>query len=318
MKKITQYKSTLILVGTVAVLLIGITAVIAFRYVQSPLDSVQNTNVIQKVQVSAFASNILSKTDNTSKPDIKSVSSQEVYGYSKPAKMSKEMTAFALPKKNRTTYEASISTTRDTNETPSIMRAGIIEKEYDYNSWPDTREEEVIDSSTYSVSASGSTPLSNTSAYYVPEDNPFQYNKQSSDSEYGSDKDEISQDEDPDTNYSITVMRDFISGSSDDGEINVILSINIDTTPPNGLIVNEFIPKGWDVFDSSQPYNNFNSSTGEIKWLFFGGEVGSMEISYRVRKIDSIADQVSFHGTYLYNNPDGDHMSRPIYGANDA
>lgn len=201
--------------------------------------------------------------------------------------------ASTLSKENRTTYEATIKTTQDAKE------------EIASSDHP----------ASGTVGSSDSTP-SEIPAKHVREDKPLQPGKSSNASKNSNpaNKKELT-DDDQRTNYGLIITRGFISGSSDDGEINVKLSINIATTPPNGLIVSEFIPKGWNLLDSSQPYKNFNSSTGEIKWLFMGGKVGTMEINYRVKKMDAISEEALFHGTYLYNNRDGEHMSKKIDGA---
>lgn len=85
------------------------------------------------------------------------------------------------------------------------------------------------------------------------------------------------QEEGQASDYSVSVSRDFVSGSIDEGEIEVILSIYIASNPPNGLIVKEYIPEGWDLVDSMPVYRNFDPSSGEMKWLFVGIDVRTME-----------------------------------------
>jgi hypothetical protein len=116
--------------------------------------------------------------------------------------------------------------------------------------------------------------------------------------------------------YTVSVSRDFVSGSIDEGEIEISLSINIASNPPNGLIVKEYIPEGWNPVDSMPAYRNFDPASGEMKWLFVGIDVRTMEISYKVVRRETTTVEASFRGTYLYKNAKGEHITRQIDSAN--
>jgi hypothetical protein len=125
-----------------------------------------------------------------------------------------------------------------------------------------------------------------------------------------SQNDNTSQEE---NNYAVTVSRRFVSGSFDKGKVEVTLSVLVNN-PPNGLIVKEYIPEGWVISESTPSYMNFNSSTGEVKWLFMGTEVKDMEIRYTAIKKETIHAGSSFYGIYLYNDINGEHITMQTGG----
>jgi hypothetical protein len=91
---------------------------------------------------------------------------------------------------------------------------------------------------------------------------------------------EPDRDENENRNYNVSVSREVQSVALD--KAVVILSIHINDVSPSGLIVNEHVPAGWEILESTPPYRSFNPSTGEIKWLFIGSGVTDMKINYRV------------------------------------
>ena len=121
--------------------------------------------------------------------------------------------------------------------------------------------------------------------------------------------------EEPKEHYDISVWRNISSEGIHQGDIDVDLSIHVNSSSPNGFILTEYIPKGWDVLESSPPYRNFNAASGEMKWIFIGDEVESTRINYKVKRMETTAS-TTFHGTYMYKNPDGQHISLQIDGAN--
>ncbi len=99
--------------------------------------------------------------------------------------------------------------------------------------------------------------------------------------------------------------------------VAVMLTINVDSNAPNGLIVKEQVPDGWNVSGISEN-GSFNASTGEIKWLFYGNMLRSMTINYKLDNSSGTADRLSINGNYLYNSSDGRNMTVKIGGANGA
>ncbi|MBI5739860.1 MAG: hypothetical protein HZA16_03980 [Nitrospirae bacterium] len=110
---------------------------------------------------------------------------------------------------------------------------------------------------------------------------------------------------------SVSVSRS-LSEDGGSGEIKVTLSISLGGVRPNGLIVKEYIPKGWEVSESTLPYRNYDRSTGEIKWLLMGGDIRSTEIGYRVVKKEAAEAEAAFHGNYLYNSANGQRVTMQI------
>jgi len=113
-------------------------------------------------------------------------------------------------------------------------------------------------------------------------------------------------------NYSVSIERDLVLGSLNEGIMNLVLSIYVDGSSPNGLIVKETIPEGWDIVESSIPYDNYNPDTGEIKWLLIGTEINTSAISYRIIKNDSSEAGSLFYGKYLYKDADGQNVDMQI------
>ena len=98
------------------------------------------------------------------------------------------------------------------------------------------------------------------------------------------------------------------------GTISVILRVDVDeSNNPNGFIVKDNIPLGWEI-NSSNPDNNFDSSTGEVKWVFYGDEVADMEITYGVDIPSSASGSKTFTGEVLYNDPQDNHITKTISG----
>ncbi len=114
----------------------------------------------------------------------------------------------------------------------------------------------------------------------------------------------------------VSVSRNIRSGSYTSGELDIVLSVHIDDLPPNGLIVKEYIPKGWDVVESVPGYQNHDVSSGKMKWLFVGSDVENMDISYKLVKTDALEVENTFEGNYIYKNISGEHISLQIDDVN--
>jgi len=80
-----------------------------------------------------------------------------------------------------------------------------------------------------------------------------------------------------------TVSRDLPATVSAGDSFTVSLSISVnESNKPNGVIISENVPSGWNVTSSSPAHDVFNSSTGEVKWLLWplGTPVGDIIINY--------------------------------------
>ncbi len=115
--------------------------------------------------------------------------------------------------------------------------------------------------------------------------------------------------------YDISVSRSFMNGSMERGEVDVVLSVNVVDKAPNGLIVKEYIPEGWDILESTPAHKNIDSVSGEVTWLFIGARVKNVQIYYRIGKRDDAYYDTAFRGVFLYNDPDRGHLIMQIEDA---
>lgn len=289
-----------------ATIFVGLAVVITFSHFQAPSEPVETKSVVQ--QITGVSNEIKPLTS----PDNEKLENQ-VYTYTKPEK--------ALDKK------AVSSRNEDTGETTALLSPAVAvsknlpEKKSSYNervysnTLPvDQPEKTVIaklpselsedNTKTFSGSSRGSVQKEDAA-----ENDSLQVNEyENNDSAY---QDEEFQDA-PVQDGLVSVSRDL---SSNGDEADIVLSVNIGDSPPNGLIVKEYIPEGWEVTESNLAYN-FDPSTGEIKWLLYGGNVKNTGISYKIVKINTSVSAMSFHGSYLYKNHDGKPMTIQINGDN--
>jgi len=116
----------------------------------------------------------------------------------------------------------------------------------------------------------------------------------------------------------VTVIRDLPACTPYGATVEVEIMVNVDeANTPNGLIVKEYVPSGWTVISSVPNHNGFNSSTGEIKWVFTGAGSGVVDrtIVYRMMMpADESSGNREFAGEISYNDPDGNLIMSDIGG----
>lgn len=103
------------------------------------------------------------------------------------------------------------------------------------------------------------------------------------------------------------------SGSS----ITIGLDLEVDeANKPNGVIIKEYVPIGWEVTSSNPSYDSFNEATGEVKWLFYGADVtdGGMDISYTINVPGDASGSYDFTGNILFNDASGDPVTLDMGG----
>jgi len=83
-------------------------------------------------------------------------------------------------------------------------------------------------------------------------------------------------------------------------------------SPPSGLIVNEYVPLGWNLVSANPAYESYDAQIGLIKWLFYSGSVQSCTITYTLAVPSSANGEKIFTGNIKYNNPN--HIEVPIGG----
>ena len=108
--------------------------------------------------------------------------------------------------------------------------------------------------------------------------------------------------------YNVSVSRSINAGE-------VILAVAVKNNPPDGLIINEFIPAGWLMTSASPAPLNCMSfpCSGSLKWLFITKNVGN-DITYSIEKIDDSAGS-SISGKYFFNDSAAGRMTVTTKGA---
>ncbi len=100
----------------------------------------------------------------------------------------------------------------------------------------------------------------------------------------------------------LTCTRYLPQDSSGSQSMAIILQIQMPTEKPNGVIIKEVIPPGWQVIGASPGYDRFDGASGEIKWLLMGSLADEFKIEYQIfRPAGSKAGQ-EFSGKILYTD----------------
>ncbi len=306
----------LIVGGIVAAVLITVTAVIAFRHFRTPSEAILRKDVIQQAPASAVE-------DKPANINADKRSSADLLANNKTEDALREGLSSDKHGNDSDIYVAAPAGSNNQKNTfreegKKYYREKRGGDNQNYRRVPAVTQEAhskvrpAITKNRQDISAF--IPPARKSADYIPQNDSSVSRDIENDSLSRNDED--SQMNTRHADYNVSVSRDIISGSFDEGEIDVVLSVYVDANAPAGLIVKENIPRGWDVVESTPAYRDYKASSGEVKWLFVGADVGSMEINYRIVRKESSASGLSFHGSYLYNNPGGDHIAMQIDGAN--
>ncbi len=115
----------------------------------------------------------------------------------------------------------------------------------------------------------------------------------------------------------VSGTRDLPVHGAPDTVIQSCYDINVDeTNVPSGLIMNEYIPSGWEVSTCSIPYSSFDAATGKINWLFFGSDVKDTKICCDIFIPSDENDGAtrSFNGELVYNDLNSNPVNVPIGG----
>ena len=110
--------------------------------------------------------------------------------------------------------------------------------------------------------------------------------------------------------------------------MTVDIDLEVDeTSKPSGVTVKEYVPAGWTATSATPDFDSWEPSTGEIKWVFVGGQVSDtgMDITYEVAVPGDATGAKTFSGQLLYNHPitgepaeesiGGDTQARPCHAA---
>jgi len=104
----------------------------------------------------------------------------------------------------------------------------------------------------------------------------------------------------------------YIPGST----IDVTITIDVDeANVPNGVIVKEYIPDGWEIISATSAPDNCTPGdvnkpcVGEIKWLFYGNDVKDRSITYTLSVPAGDCGVKTFDGALNYNDPANDYTN---------
>lgn len=111
----------------------------------------------------------------------------------------------------------------------------------------------------------------------------------------------------------LTVTRILPSAGYKGSTIDVTLSVVCGIDKPNGVIIKEYVPFGWTI-KSATPTAAINSTIGEIKWMFWGGDLENRTLSYTIQ-IPNSTGIAEFHGEFLYNDKDKNPITLNTSGA---
>jgi len=104
----------------------------------------------------------------------------------------------------------------------------------------------------------------------------------------------------------ITITRNLPDGVMTGNDFDVTLSVVIDTQgldAPSGLTIHEFIPVGWNLSSASPTQTDFNSTTGEIRWVIYDvGGLTDMSVNYTAAVPGDATGTGAFSGNFSYNN----------------
>jgi len=101
----------------------------------------------------------------------------------------------------------------------------------------------------------------------------------------------------------LTVTRQLPGTATPGSSFLVNLTVAIGANPPNGVVINEYIPTatGWELMNSSLTYTTFNPTTGEISWLLYSTGLINQTISYTLQSPAEFDGIATFSGQFLYN-----------------
>lgn len=94
----------------------------------------------------------------------------------------------------------------------------------------------------------------------------------------------------------VSVIRTLPTNVSANSTFSVTLAMDVnETNSPNGVIIKESVPLGWNITNSS-PTGYFNYTSGLIKWVFFGSGVADQSITYTVEVPSNTSGTKTFTG----------------------
>jgi len=103
----------------------------------------------------------------------------------------------------------------------------------------------------------------------------------------------------------VEANRDLPSAVETGGNLTASIEVSIvnESGKPDSLIIKEYIPDGWN-FTSSSPGAEFDTGIGEIRWLLYGIEVYSRNLTYVTGSPENATGTAEFAGELRYIDAD--------------
>lgn len=99
----------------------------------------------------------------------------------------------------------------------------------------------------------------------------------------------------------VTAKRTLPEKANAGSRVNVSIALDVnESNKPNSVIIKDYFPTGWNISSSEPSANSFNSTTGEIKWIFFGESVSDRIISYVLEIPPGVLGNNTFSGEFMY------------------
>ncbi len=93
----------------------------------------------------------------------------------------------------------------------------------------------------------------------------------------------------------ITVERKLPETAKAGETIQVTLNLEFIGDTPNGIIVTEFIPEGWEVTEALPAFTEFE---GKASWLLYGEDVKNSSIVYELKVPENFSKPVLIQGSW--------------------
>lgn len=88
----------------------------------------------------------------------------------------------------------------------------------------------------------------------------------------------------------------------------------LDAEEINGLIINEYVPLGWNVTGAAPTYSSYNSETGEVAWVLYGSSLETQTIIYYFCIPDNAIGNETFYGEFVYRDEAENEITEQITG----
>ncbi len=101
---------------------------------------------------------------------------------------------------------------------------------------------------------------------------------------------------------SLSVTRILPSTAQPNSNLTISLSLVIlnESNKPNSVIIKDYAPTGWNLTSSNPSRDDFNSGTGEIRWLLYSTALYTRNLTYTIFIPSNATGTIEFSGVLLY------------------